>query len=101
MKKKDGKLRPWPPGALLPPSPESSAAVSRALDERFGRNAILRGENGRHQSRPPPHRRAFEAMQDRAEDLAGDVRMQASQQIISERSSASSIRARGEPPYQI
>ena len=69
------------------------------LHERFGRNAILRGETDAINRVPPPHRRAFEAMQDRLKIMQETVRMQASQQIISERQQRIVDRARGEPPY--
>ncbi|MFQ6163030.1 Ti-type conjugative transfer relaxase TraA [Sinorhizobium meliloti] len=100
MKKKDGKLD-VAAGALAPAVAREFAAVSRALDERFGRNAILRGETDVINRVPPPHRRAFEAIQDRLKILQETVRMQASQQIISERQQRIIDRARGEPPYEI
>ncbi|WP_327209498.1 Ti-type conjugative transfer relaxase TraA [Rhizobium leguminosarum] len=61
------------------------AAVSRALDERFGRNAIIRGEKDLINRVPPAQRSAFEAMQDRLKVLQRTVRMESSEQIISER----------------
>ncbi|WP_183619780.1 BID domain-containing protein, partial [Rhizobium leguminosarum] len=61
------------------------AAVSRALDERFGRNAIIRGEKDLINRVPPAQRNAFEAMQDRLKVLQRTVRMESSEQIISER----------------
>ncbi|NKM41797.1 Ti-type conjugative transfer relaxase TraA, partial [Rhizobium laguerreae] len=61
------------------------AAVSRALDERFGRDAILRQAKDRINRVPPPHRTAFEAMQDRLKILQQAVRMESSDKIISER----------------
>ncbi|MBB4590985.1 hypothetical protein GGE50_006933, partial [Rhizobium leguminosarum] len=60
-------------------------AVSRALDERFGRNAIVRGEKDLINRVPPAQRNAFEAMQDRLKVLQRTVRMESSEQIISER----------------
>ncbi|TBZ80347.1 Ti-type conjugative transfer relaxase TraA [Rhizobium leguminosarum] len=61
------------------------AAVSRALDERFGRNAIIRGEKDLINRVPPAQRNAFEAMQDRLKVLQRTVRRESSEQIISER----------------
>ncbi|MGR9320741.1 Ti-type conjugative transfer relaxase TraA (plasmid) [Rhizobium leguminosarum] len=61
------------------------AAVSRALDERFGRNAIIRGEKDLINRVPPAQHSAFEAMQDRLKVLQRTVRMESSEQIISER----------------
>ncbi|MGR9459787.1 Ti-type conjugative transfer relaxase TraA (plasmid) [Rhizobium leguminosarum] len=61
------------------------AAVSRALDERFGRNAIIRGEKDLINRVPQAQRNAFEAMQDRLKVLQRTVRMESSEQIISER----------------
>ncbi|WP_322790944.1 Ti-type conjugative transfer relaxase TraA (plasmid) [Rhizobium indigoferae] len=61
------------------------AAVSRALDERFGRNAIIRGEKDLINRVPQAQRSAFEAMQDRLKVLQRTVRMESSEQIISER----------------
>ncbi|MFK4822182.1 hypothetical protein ACI0FS_18630, partial [Ochrobactrum quorumnocens] len=43
--------------------------VSRALDLRFGRDAILRGEKSVVNVVPPQQRQAFEAMQKRLKTL--------------------------------
>jgi Ti-type conjugative transfer relaxase TraA len=94
MKKKGSKLD-VAAGALAPAVAREFAGVSRALDERFGRNAILQGETDVINRVPPPHRRAFEAMLDRLKILQQTVRMQASQQIISERQQRIIDRARG------
>ncbi|YCI04519.1 Ti-type conjugative transfer relaxase TraA [Ensifer sp. D2-11] len=93
MNNKDSRLA-VAAGALAPAVAREFAAVSRALDERFGRNAILRGETDVINRVPPPHRRAFEAMQDRLKILQQAVRVQASQQIISERQQRIIDRAR-------
>ncbi|UVD59993.1 Ti-type conjugative transfer relaxase TraA (plasmid) [Rhizobium sp. Pop5] len=61
------------------------AAVSTALDERFGRNAILRQEQGLINRVPPIQHRAFEAMQERLKVLQQAVRMDSSDKIIAER----------------
>ncbi|MGR9209009.1 Ti-type conjugative transfer relaxase TraA (plasmid) [Rhizobium leguminosarum] len=71
------------------------AAVSRALDERFGRNAIVRGEKDLINRVPPAQRSAFEAMQDRLKVLQRTVRMESSEQIISERRQRAVSRGRG------
>jgi Ti-type conjugative transfer relaxase TraA len=94
MKKKGSKLD-VAAGALAPAVAREFAGVCRALDERFGRNAILRGETDVINRVPPPHRRAFDAMLDRLKILQQTVRMQASQQIISERQQRIIDRARG------
>ncbi|NKN03199.1 hypothetical protein, partial [Rhizobium leguminosarum] len=61
------------------------AAVSRALDERFGRNAILRGEKDLIHRVPQMQRHAFEAMKEKLKVLQQAARMESSEQIISER----------------
>nr|WP_246709662.1 Ti-type conjugative transfer relaxase TraA [Rhizobium laguerreae] len=61
------------------------AAVSRALDERFGRNAIIRGEKDLIHRVPQMQRNAFEAMQEKLKVLQQAVRRESSEQIISER----------------
>ncbi|RCS22795.1 Ti-type conjugative transfer relaxase TraA [Phyllobacterium salinisoli] len=71
------------------------AAVSSALDERFGRNAILRGEKDAVNRLPPAQRRAFKAIQERLQILQQTVRLQSSQQILSERRLRTINRARG------
>nr|WP_153435630.1 Ti-type conjugative transfer relaxase TraA [Sinorhizobium saheli] len=94
MRKKGSKLD-VAAGSLDPAIAQEFAAVSRALDERFGRNAILRGEKDTINRVPPKQRRAFEAMHERLKVLQQTVRMQASQQIISERQQRIIDRARG------
>ncbi|NKL18031.1 Ti-type conjugative transfer relaxase TraA [Rhizobium leguminosarum] len=71
------------------------AAVSRALDERFGRNAILREEKDLINRVPPVQRRAFEAMQGRLKVLQQAVRKAGSERIISERHQRTVNRGRG------
>ncbi|EJJ26256.1 Ti-type conjugative transfer relaxase TraA [Rhizobium sp. CF142] len=82
-------------GSLDPRIREEFAAVSRALDERFGRNAILRGEKDVANRVSPAQRRAFEAMQERLQVLQQTVRAQSSQEIVSERQRRAIDRARG------
>ncbi|MQW95703.1 Ti-type conjugative transfer relaxase TraA [Sinorhizobium fredii] len=71
------------------------AAVSRALDERFGRNAILRGEKDLLNRVPPAQRPAFEALQERLKVLQQTVRINSSQKIVSDRRERVISRARG------
>jgi hypothetical protein len=71
------------------------AAVSRALDERFGRNAILRGEKDVANRVSPAQRRAFEAMRERLQILQQAVRTESSQEIVAERQRRAIDRARG------
>ncbi|RVP21607.1 conjugal transfer protein, partial [Sinorhizobium meliloti] len=94
IKNKDGKLD-VAAGSLDPRIAREFAKVSRALDERFGRNAILRGETDVINRVSPAHRRAFEAMRDRLQVLQQTVRVQSSQEIISERQRRVIDRARG------
>jgi hypothetical protein len=82
-------------GSLDPRIKQEFADVSRALDERFGRNAILRGEPDVFNHVSPAQRRAFEAMQGRLKVLQQTVRMDSSQTIISERRQSTINRARG------
>ncbi|MEJ6849884.1 Ti-type conjugative transfer relaxase TraA [Sinorhizobium fredii] len=94
IKKKDGKLD-VAAGSLDARIRQEFAGVSRALDERFGRNAILRGEKDVINRVSPAQRRAFEAMRDRLQVLQQTVRLQSSQEIISERQRRVIDRARG------
>ncbi|NEK15965.1 Ti-type conjugative transfer relaxase TraA [Rhizobium leguminosarum] len=70
-------------------------AVSAALDERFGRNAILRDEKDIINRIPPAQHRAFEAMQEKLKVLQQAVRRESSEQIISERRQRAVNRGRG------
>ncbi|WP_373414576.1 Ti-type conjugative transfer relaxase TraA [Ensifer aridi] len=94
IKKKDGKLD-VAAGSLDPRIRQEFAAVSRALDERFGRDAILRGEKDVINRVSPAQRRALEAMRDRLQVLQQADRMQSTQEIISERQRRVVDRARG------
>lgn len=82
-------------GFLDPRVAQEFAAVSRSLDERFGRDAILRGDKDVINRVPPPQRRAFEAMRERLQVLQQAVRAHSSQEIISERQRRAIDRARG------
>lgn len=92
--KKDAKLE-VAAGSLDPAIRREFTRVSRALDERFGRNAILRNEKDVIHRVAPAQRPAFEAMQERLKVLQQTVRMQASQEIIAERQRRILDRARG------
>ncbi|MDH0910532.1 Ti-type conjugative transfer relaxase TraA [Rhizobium pusense] len=72
-------------GSLEPRVIREFAEVSRALDERFGRNAILRGEKDTGNLVSPAQRRAFEAMRERLQVLQQAVRAESTQNIIAER----------------
>ncbi|QND17061.1 Ti-type conjugative transfer relaxase TraA (plasmid) [Rhizobium leguminosarum bv. trifolii] len=81
--------------SLDPTIRQEFAAVSRALDARFGRNAILRDEKDLINRIPPVQRRAFEAMQERLKVLQQAVRIESSEQIISERRQRAVSRGHG------
>lgn len=81
--------------SLDPRIGQEFASVSRALDERFGRNAILRGEADVINRVSPAQRRAFEAMRERLQVVQQTVRTHGSQEIISERQRRAIDRARG------
>ncbi|MBY3190094.1 Ti-type conjugative transfer relaxase TraA [Rhizobium laguerreae] len=93
--KNNGRKRNATAVSLDPIIRQEFAAVSRALDERFGRDAILRQAKDRINRVPPPHRTAFEAMQDRLKVLQQTVRRESSEQIISERRQRAVSRGRG------
>ena len=92
---KNGRKLDAVAGSLDPAIQREFAAVSRALDERFGRNAIMRGEKDVINRVPPAQRRVFEAMQERLKVLQQSVRIESSQQITSERRQRTINRARG------
>ncbi len=94
MKKKDTKLE-VAAGSLDPATRREFVAVSRALDERFGRNAILRGEKEVINRVAPAQRSAFEAVHERLKVLQQTVRMQSSQEVLAERQRRVLDRARG------
>jgi len=71
------------------------AQVSRVLDLRFGRDAILRGEKNVINGVPPAQRPAFEAMTGRLKVLQQTVRMRSARQIVTERQRRAIDRGRG------
>ncbi|WP_349436807.1 Ti-type conjugative transfer relaxase TraA [Pararhizobium sp. A13] len=93
--KKDGRRLDAAAGSLNAEIRREFAAVSKALDERFGRNAIIREEKDLINRVPPAQRCAFGAMQERLKVLQQTVRMDSSQKIISERRQRTINRARG------
>ncbi|SDA87544.1 Ti-type conjugative transfer relaxase TraA [Sinorhizobium sp. NFACC03] len=81
--------------ALIDPAVRREfAAVSRALDARFGRNAILSGEKDVINRVAPAQRRAFEAMQERLKLLQQAVRIDDNHKIVSERREKTITRGR-------
>ncbi|MBY3109271.1 BID domain-containing protein, partial [Rhizobium laguerreae] len=93
--KNNGRKRNASAVSLDPTIRQEFAAVSRALDARFGRNAILRDEKDLINRVPPMQRRAFEAMQERLKVLQQAARMESSEQIISERRQRAVSRGHG------
>lgn len=94
MKKKGAKLD-VAAGSIDSSIWNEFAQVSRALDLRFGRDAILRGEKNVVNSVSPTQRRAFEVMQDRLKILQQTVRMGSAQKIVAERQRRAIDRGRG------
>ncbi|MBY5827487.1 BID domain-containing protein, partial [Rhizobium leguminosarum] len=93
--KNNGRKKNASAASLDPTIRREFDAVSRALDERFGRNAIVRGEKDLINRVPQAQHRAFEAMQDRLKVLQQTVRRESSEQIISERRQRAVNRGRG------
>lgn len=80
---------------LEPKIREEFAVVSRALDARFGRNAIVRNEKDAANRVPPAQREAFEVMRASLRVLQQSVRIEASERILSERRMRTINQARG------
>ncbi|MGO7018201.1 BID domain-containing protein, partial [Rhizobium leguminosarum] len=93
--KNNGRKKNASAASLDPDIRREFEAVSRALDERFGRSAILRDEKDIINRIPPAQRRAFEAMQERFKVLQQTVRFESSEQIISERRQRAVSRGHG------
>ncbi|MBY5554688.1 Ti-type conjugative transfer relaxase TraA [Rhizobium leguminosarum] len=93
--KNNGRKRNATAVSLDPIIRQEFAAVSRALDERFGRNAILRGEKDLIHRVPQMQRHAFEAMQEKLKVLQQAARMESTEQIISERRQRAVSRGHG------
>ncbi|CAN7641245.1 Ti-type conjugative transfer relaxase TraA [Brucella pseudogrignonensis] len=94
MKKKDANLK-VEAGLLGANILQEFAAVSRALDLRFGYDAIRIGEKNLINGIPPSQRRSFETMQERLKIVQQTVRIQASEQIVAERQRRALDRGRG------
>lgn len=94
MKKKGSKFDAAA-GSLDPAIRREFAAVSGALDERFGRNAIARGEKDIINRVAPGQHRAFEAMREKLKVLQQTVELQNSQQNMSEQRQRTISRGRG------
>lgn len=71
------------------------AAVSKALDARFGPNAIARGDPSVIERVPVAQRRIFEALQPKLKVLQQAVRADRAQDIIAERQMRTLVQARG------
>ncbi|MEJ5083754.1 Ti-type conjugative transfer relaxase TraA [Ochrobactrum sp. MYb379] len=84
MNKKDANLRSAT-GHLSASVREEFQTVSRALDLRFGRDAIIRGDKSIMNAVPQSQRDAFNAMQKSLRILSQTVRIGSTQQIAQER----------------
>ncbi|MHC2572710.1 Ti-type conjugative transfer relaxase TraA [Rhizobium leguminosarum] len=93
--KNNGRKPSAPASALDPGIRRELAAVSTALDERFGRSAIIRGEKDVITRVPHAQRHAFEAIQEKLKVLQEAVRRESSERIISERRQRVVSRSRG------
>jgi hypothetical protein len=71
------------------------AAVSKALDARFGPNAIARGDKDAIDRVPAAQHKVFEAMQVRLRVLQNAVRADRAQAVIAERQNRALNQARG------
>ncbi len=81
--------------ALDPKVRDEFAAVSKALDARFGPGAIGRDEKDAVNMVPPADRKAFEAMRASLKVLQRAVRIESSQKILAERRAQAIGRGRG------
>ncbi|ANL51104.1 conjugal transfer relaxase TraA protein (plasmid) [Rhizobium phaseoli] len=93
--KNNGRTRNAAAVSLDPSIHREFAAVSRALDERFGRNAIVRGDTDLIDRMPPAQRAAFAAMQEKLKVLQQTVRWESSEKIVSELRNRTLNRSRG------
>lgn len=71
------------------------AAVSKALDARFGPNAIARGDPAVIDRVPAAQRKVFEAMQPRLKALQQAARIDRSQEVVAERQMRALRQAKG------
>nr|WP_313732811.1 Ti-type conjugative transfer relaxase TraA [Brucella anthropi] len=86
MQKKNARLDVFA-GSLEPHIRREFTSVSRALDLRFGRNAILRGDRDNVKRVPPAQRSVFEALQDTLKILQQTVSAARAQEIAAIRQS--------------
>ncbi|MEJ5021192.1 Ti-type conjugative transfer relaxase TraA [Ochrobactrum vermis] len=84
MKKKGARLEDVT-GSLQPHILQEFATVSKALDLRFGRNAILRGEKAVINRLSSAQRPAFEALQGKLEIVQKTVRIGQAGQVATQR----------------
>ncbi|MEN5103959.1 Ti-type conjugative transfer relaxase TraA [Brucella anthropi] len=84
MQKKNARLDALA-GSLEPRIRREFTSVSRALDLRFGRNAILRGDSENVSRMPPAQRSVFEGLQDKLKVVQEIVRHQESHRVMTER----------------
>ncbi|EJC82637.1 hypothetical protein Rleg4DRAFT_4353, partial [Rhizobium leguminosarum bv. trifolii WSM2297] len=83
--RKNGRMLNIPAAPLDANIRREFADVSKALDQRFGRNAIIRGDKELINHVSPTQRPAFAAMQERLKVLQQTVRHESSEEIIAER----------------
>ncbi|ARO32876.1 conjugal transfer relaxase TraA-like protein (plasmid) [Rhizobium sp. NXC14] len=83
------------PASLDPGARREFDDISKALDQRFGRNAIIRGDKDLINHVPEAQRPAFVEMQERLKVLQQTVRAESSQQILAERRHRAVNRGRG------
>nr|WP_246799051.1 Ti-type conjugative transfer relaxase TraA [Rhizobium leguminosarum] len=92
--KNSGRKRNASAVSLDPTIRQEFDTVSRALDERFGRSAIVRDEKDLINRVPQAQRSAFEAMRERLNVLQQTVRIESSEKIMSERRQRTANRGR-------
>ncbi|MCW0019244.1 Ti-type conjugative transfer relaxase TraA [Rhizobium sp. BT-226] len=92
--KNSGRKRNASAVSLDPTIRQEFDTVSRALDERFGRSAIVRDEKDLINRVPQVQRSAFEAMRERLNVLQQTVRIESSEKIMSERRQRTANRGR-------
>ncbi|MFB8339748.1 Ti-type conjugative transfer relaxase TraA [Brucella cytisi] len=86
MQKKNARLDVLA-GSLEPHIRREFTSISRALDLRFGRNAILRGDRDNVKRVPPAQHSVFEALQDKLKILQQTVSTARAQEIAAIRQS--------------
>lgn len=79
---------------LDPETLNEFAAVSKAIDARFGRNALLRGGEEIASLVAPAERKKFEVVQDSFKVLQQAIRVYENQKIIAQRDTRIAIQPR-------